>query len=192
MNVYESCRTHSLPPALDCRPPSPLPPPRLAALFSSRACHTTSLHAGKGFIEIYSCLHLYIYTHTPGMRACLYGRMYRAYVRMRLCTVRSGVASRAIGALTRSQPSQVYARVELYYQSTRRAYNLIRAVGRRRESSRKFCAALRCVAQSRPSGARSNRRRRVCATSAWRGREKEKETWVKRQVISRPVFRNRE
>lgn len=130
----------SIPPLTPSTPSSPL------------ACRTTSLHAGKGFIEIYSCLRLHVHTYThararthahiPGLRECMYERArVHAYVRMQLCTVRSGVASRA---LTRSQPSQVHARVESYYQSTRRAYNLIRAVGRRRrESSRKFCAALR-------------------------------------------------
>lgn len=149
---------------LSPRPSSPL------------ACHT-SLHAGKGFIEIYSCLRLHVHTraHThTNIRACV----YRTYVYTRtyawsciLSEVESRVSSDR--ALTRSQPSQVYVHVKLYYQSTRRVYNLIRAVGRRRrESSRK--SSPRCVAQSRPSEARSNGRR-VCATSAWRR--------IKRQVI---------
>lgn len=124
--------------------------PRSPRLSSPLACHTTSLHAGKGFIEIYSCLRLHVHTY-PHVYERVYERqrVYRTYVCAQVCVCTcawscalSEVESRVPSdrALTRRrQPSQVYTHVSLYYQSTHGAYKLIRAVGRRRhESSRKF------------------------------------------------------
>lgn len=135
MNVYESCRTRSLPPALgltlslSCSLLLPLSPllSRSPHPLSSCSYHTASLHTARVLLKfIAACVCTYT---IPGI-ASMCKRTRQSYmctcICVCVCTVRSGVATDS----TSSQPSVVNVlsrRVVLSIDT--QLYNLIRATG---------------------------------------------------------------
>lgn len=158
MNVYESCRTHSLPPALDF---SPLP-----SLFLSLATQRLYMQARVLLKFIAACVCTCTHTHTC-TSACTNDRprIYRTYVCrqvcvhvcVELCTVRSGVARPERSSFNSTEAAavaSVRSRQLVLSIDTRGVWLNTRG---RTPSSRIVPKIL--AAQSRPSEARSNRQR---------------------------------